>query len=112
MVLRSQSLQRLVQGVSNNTDRHSLILTNRCHSDMCFPGYRVSRTHIPKDPCFPAHISLGIRVSLKTLSVIYVSHVPVAIVDKRTEWRKRSQCGMPKQLGRLIILANQNFCGV
>ena len=32
----------------------------RCHSDIdaCFPGYRVSRTHIPRDACFPAHISL------------------------------------------------------
>ena len=28
-----------------------------------FPGMRVSRTHIPKDTCFPTHISLGIRVS-------------------------------------------------
>ena len=36
---------------------------DRCHSDMCFPGYRVSRTHIPRDACFPAHISLGMRVS-------------------------------------------------
>ena len=31
---------------------------NRCHSDMCFPVMRVSRTHIPRDACFPAHISL------------------------------------------------------
>ena len=30
---------------------------------MCFPGMRVSRTHIPRDACFPAHISLGMRVS-------------------------------------------------
>ena len=30
----------------------------RCHRDACFPGYRVSRTHIPRDACFPAHISL------------------------------------------------------
>ena len=35
----------------------------RCHRDMCFPGMRVSRTHIPRDVCFPTHISLGIRVS-------------------------------------------------
>ena len=31
----------------------------RCHSDMCFLGYRVSRTHIPRDACFPAHVSHG-----------------------------------------------------
>ena len=30
----------------------------RCRSDMCFPVMRVSRTHIPRDACFPAHISL------------------------------------------------------
>ena len=30
---------------------------------MCFPVMRVSRTHIPRDACFPAHISLGMRVS-------------------------------------------------
>ena len=30
----------------------------RCYRDACFPGYRVSRTHIPRDTCFPAHISL------------------------------------------------------
>ena len=35
----------------------------RCHSDMCFPVMRVSRTHIPWDACFPAHISLGMCVS-------------------------------------------------
>ena len=35
----------------------------RCHRDACFPGYCVSRTHIPRDACFPAHISLGMRVS-------------------------------------------------
>ena len=38
-------------------------LNSRCHRDACFPGYRVSRTHIPRDACFPAHISLGMRVS-------------------------------------------------
>ena len=44
---------------------------NRCHRDACtcFPGYCVSRTHIPRDASFPsvihvssAHISLGMRV--------------------------------------------------
>ena len=30
----------------------------RCHRDMCFPGIRVSRAHIPRDACFPTHISL------------------------------------------------------
>ena len=30
----------------------------RYYRDMCFPGMRVSRTHIPRDVCFPAHISL------------------------------------------------------
>ena len=29
----------------------------RCHSGMCFPEFCVSRTHITRDPCFPAHIS-------------------------------------------------------
>ena len=29
-----------------------------CSSDICFPGMHVSRTHIAKDACFPAHISL------------------------------------------------------
>ena len=30
---------------------------------MCFPGLRVfSRTHIPRDACFPAHISLNIHI--------------------------------------------------
>ena len=33
-------------------------IPDRCHRDACFPGYRVSRTHIPRDACFPAHISL------------------------------------------------------
>ena len=37
------------------------------------PGERVSRTHISRDPCFPAHISLGIRVPHQELSVICVS---------------------------------------
>ena len=30
----------------------------RYHWDMCFPGMRISRTHIPRDACFPTHISL------------------------------------------------------
>ena len=42
----------------------------RCHSDMCFPGYRVSRTHIPRDVCFPANISLGMRVSHQWYSYV------------------------------------------
>ena len=31
---------------------------SRCYRDMCFPGMCVSRTHIPRDACFPTHISL------------------------------------------------------
>ena len=38
-------------------------LSDRCHSDARFLGYRVSRTHILRDACFPTHISLGMRVS-------------------------------------------------
>ena len=34
------------------------LITYRCHRDACFLGYRVSCTHIPRDACFPAHISL------------------------------------------------------
>ena len=30
-------------------------------------------THIPRDPCFPTHISLGMRVSLTEALVICVS---------------------------------------
>ena len=44
---------------------------NRCHRDACFPGYCVSRTHIPRDACFPAHISLT-HLCLQVI-VIYVS---------------------------------------
>ena len=44
---------------------------NRCHRDACFPGYRVSRTYIPRDACFPAHISLT-HLCLQVI-VIYVS---------------------------------------
>ena len=44
---------------------------DRCHRDACFPGYRVSRTHIPRDACFPEHISLT-HLSLQVI-VIYVS---------------------------------------
>ena len=29
----------------------------------CFPSIVFPRTHIPRDACFPAHISLGMRVS-------------------------------------------------
>ena len=41
----------------------------RCHRDMCFPGMRVSCTHIPRDACFPTHISLGMHVSPTHISL-------------------------------------------
>ena len=44
---------------------------SRCHRDACFPGYCVSRTHIPRDACVPAHISLT-HLCLRVI-VIYVS---------------------------------------
>ena len=44
---------------------------NRCHSDMCFPWYCVSRTSIPRDACFPTHIIITRDACFP--SVIYVS---------------------------------------
>ena len=41
------------------------------------PSFVFPRTHITRDPCFPAHISLGMRVSPTKALVIYVS-LPVS----------------------------------
>ena len=56
-----QCMCRITQSKHRSVVRR--LLQTRCHRDMCFPGMRVSRTHIPRDACFPTHISLGIRVS-------------------------------------------------
>ena len=62
----------------------------RCHRDMCFPGMRVSRTHIPKDACFPAHISLGMRVSHQgyVFPCMIYNHIISIDVKINEEWTK------------------------
>ena len=59
----------------------------RCHRDMCFPGMRVSHTHIPRDACFPAHISLGMRVSHQ--GYVFPWFIIISIdVKVNEEWTK------------------------
>ena len=41
------------------------------------PWIAFPRTHIPRDMCFPEHISLGMRVSPTEALVIYVSPVMI-----------------------------------
>ena len=56
--------------------RSQTLFLYRCHRDACFLGYRVSRTHIPRDACFPAHIIIitnGIMSTSQIYIVIYVS---------------------------------------
>ena len=59
--IKSKLLPTAFSALDKFNRRSMLPVSQGCVSQ--FPGYRVSRTHIPRDACFPAHISLGIRVS-------------------------------------------------
>ena len=49
-----------------------------CHRDMCFPGMRVSRTHIPRDMCarnthpWETHIPVTCTHQLQNLIILTV----------------------------------------